>query len=458
MASASRRDLLAGLGALGAGLVVRSAHAAFPKDVQTSPGTFTSPVPPAGDPRAVDEGGYIAAERPARTTWTVSNAHILVGDGTVVRGGVRVEGGRIAALGPGVTGGDDLGGATVFPGFFDGGSSIGLVEIDLEAGTHDEAESSDGVVPAARVVDAYNPASALIPVARRQGVLGGLVLPSGGLVSGTAAWMCFAEATVEGATWDAAAGVVIQMGRGGTGGLPNQPKSRMGVALKLRELLDAHKLPEPPDPKAKKKKGEPEKPEELTRTQQVWRAVRERKRKVILGVDRADDILTAIALAREYGLDAVLLGAAEGHRVARDIAASKFPVLLAPTSTQPSGWDTLQASYANAARLEREGVPLVFRAGGPHNLRELPTEACLAVAYGLPHEAAVRAACGHNAAKVWSGLPFGTLAVDRPATLAVADGDPLQPRTRVLRAWIGGSELSLRSRQTTLLERFRTLR
>lgn len=445
MASASRRDLLVGLGALGVGLATRPALA----------GTFTSPLPPPGDLRPADAGGFLTGAAPA--AWAVKNARILVGDGAVVDGGVRVEGGRIVEVGPGVTTGDDLGGATIFPGFFDGGSPIGLYEIDLEGGTHDEAEAKDAVMPAARVVDAYNPASALIPVARRQGVLGGLVLPSGGLVSGTAAWMGFAGETVGDATWNAEAGVVVHFGRAGTGGLPNQPKSRMGVALQLRELLDAHKLPDPPDPKARKKKGEKEEPEEPTRTEQVWRAVRSRTRKVILGADRADDILTAIALAKEYDLDAVLLGCAEGHRVARAVADSGFPVLLAPTTTQPSDWDTLQASYANADVLHRAGVPLVFRAGGPHNLRELPTEACLAVAYGLPHAEAIRAACGHTAARVW-GLPFGTIAADRPATLAVADGDPLQPRTRMLRAWIGGREVSLGSRQTRLLERFRTLR
>ncbi len=450
----SRRQLLAGFGALAATAAASPAHAAFPKEVQTSGGTLTSPLgAPNADNRPTDRGGFIVG---GEATFTLRNARILVGDGTELVGGIRIERGEIVEVGPGVTTGEDLAGAVVFPGFFDGGSTIGLVEIDLEAATHDESESVDAVVTAARIEDAYNTDSALIPVARRQGVLGGLVLPTGGLVSGQGAWMRFAGERVVEATMLGAAGLVIHFGHGGTGALPNQPKSRMGVALKLRELIEANKAPDPPDPKAKKKKADDDKPEELTRSQKAWHAVRARELKVILEANRADDILSAIAFAREFSLDAVLGGCAEGHLVAGDIAASGFTVLLAPTSTQPSDWETLNAAYENPARLHAAGVRFVFRGGGPHNLRELPTEACIAVANGLPYSAAIAAACGHNAAATWS-LPIGTLKVGRPATLATAEADPLQPRTRIRRAWIAGREVSLRSRQTTLFERFRTL-
>jgi imidazolonepropionase-like amidohydrolase len=90
-------------------------------------------------------------------------------------------------------------------------------------------------------------------------------------------------------------------------------------------------------------------------------------------------------------------------------------------------------------------------------LRELPTEAEVAVAYGLPYAAAIAAACGHNAASVW-GLDIGRIEVGAGATFAVADGDPLQPRTRIRRTWIGGRECTTRSRQTALFERFRALK
>lgn len=454
MARVSRRDLIAGLGVLGAAVATRSAAAAFPSAVQTSPGSIHSPLPGApNDTRLADRGGYIVG---TSGSFTLSNARILVGDGGEVQGGVRVENGQIAEIGPGLKSGDDLGGATIFPGFFDGGSPIGLFEIDLEAATHDESEGTDGLLPGIHAEDSYNPASALIPVARRQGVLGGLCLPSGGLVSGQAAWMRFSGGSVAAATMKSSAGVVFNFGRGGTGALPNQPHTRMGLALKLREVLEANKAPDPPDPKAKKKKGEPDKPPEFTRTQKVWHAIRARETKVILSASRADDILAAIAFAKEFNLDAVLLGCAEGHLVARDIAESGYAVLVAPTTTQPGDWESLNAAYENPALLHAAGVTLVMREGAAHNLRELPTEVCVAVANGLPYAAAIAASCGHNAASIWD-LPVGTLATGKSATFAIAEGDPIQPRTRMRRAWIDGREVTLRSRQTTLFERFRTL-
>jgi imidazolonepropionase-like amidohydrolase len=231
----------------------------------------------------------------------------------------------------------------------------------------------------------------------------------------------------------------------------------MGLVWKLRELLDAHEPPAAPDPKAKKPKpGSAPAPEVLTRTQRAWRAIRTREMRVILSANRADDIVAALALAAEYKLDFVLAGCAEGHLVAREIADSGATVLLAPVTTQPSDWDTLHARYENAALLHAAGVSLVLRAGGAHNLRELPTEAVLAVAAGLPYGAAIAATCGFNAAKVWD-LPVGRVAVGRPATFAVANGDPIEPRTRMERAFIGGREVSLRSRQSNLLDRFRVL-
>ncbi len=445
----SRRQWLAGAGAA----------------VVTAPGTLGSPLPPENTGPRGGLDGYVDGG----SDFTLSNARILVGDGSELSGGIRVEQGKIAALGPGVSGGTDLLGAVVFPGFFDGGSPIGLYEIDQEEATHDDNEASDAVVPTARVVDAYNPLSAPIGVARRQGVLGGLCLPNGGLVAGQAAWMRFAGLTVARATVVDPAGLLVNFGKGGTGGQPNAPKSRMGVASKLREILEANKPPEDPHAncsESDKKSGRcdrgkckakpPDKPPEHTPAQRTWHAVHRREMKVILGANRADDILTALEWAREYKLDAVLLGCAEGHLVAREIAATGLTAIVGPVSTQPSGWDNAYSRYDNLALLHAAGVNLVLRHGGSHQLRELGTEACLAVAYGMPYGAAIAAACGHNARKAWN-LPLGKLAVGEPATLAVALGDPIQPRTRMSRAWIDGREVTLRSRQSDLFDRFRVL-
>lgn len=452
---ASRRSFLGG--AFGSGLVA------------TSGSTISSPLPPPYAYEKGDLGGWIP-DAPA--SYTLRNLTLLDGDGRRRAGGVRVENGVIAEVGA-LSSGTDAGGATLFPGFFDGGTPIGLWEVDLEGSTHDESESSDSIVPAVNVLDSFNALSAVIPVGRRQGVLGALCIPSGGLVSGQAAWVHLAGSRTSEATMAKGAGLLINLGRGGTGALPNQPRSRMGVVAKLRELFEANKLPDDPhagcsaDEKAHKctggqcKKGKAaakkgEKPPEFTPTQRVWHAALRREQKVIFSANRSSDILAGLALAKEFSLDAVFLGGAEAHLVARDLADANVPLIVGPITTQPSGWDTLHTAYENAARLHAAGVNLVLRTGSPHNLRELPTEAVVAVAHGLPYEAAIAAACGRNAAKIW-GIPVGSIAVGQRATFALANGDPIQPRTKMERAWINGKEVSLRSRQVDLFERFRNL-
>ncbi|MDP2311673.1 MAG: amidohydrolase family protein [Pseudomonadota bacterium] len=423
MASVSRRELLVGAAALAA--------------------TLAAP----GRARAAD------GER------TYSNARILVGDGTELTGGIRTFDGLITAVGPEIAGGEDLQGAVVYPGVYLAGAALGLSEVDLEGGSHDHVEGGGVNVPQARVIDAYNPRSAVIDVCRTGGIMGALVIPSGGAVAGQAAWMRTFGDTVGDALLRAPAGVCFGLGHAGTGG-PGGPTSRMGIAMVIRDLLEANPAPASPaadEKKGRRKKGDdaaPEKPP--TSTQAILHALHRRETKAIFTAERASDILLALELADAYDLDAVLLGGAEAHLVADQLAAAHMPVLLGPITTQPSSFDTLNATYENAARLHAKGVRFAFRVGGAHNARDLTTEAGIAVAHGLPREAAVAALTG-NGPGFWK-LDVGRIAVGCEASFVMTDGDPLQPRTRVLRHWGRGVEIPVHSRQTDLYERFKTLK
>jgi len=194
-------------------------------------------------------------------------------------------------------------------------------------------------------------------------------------------------------------------------------------------------------------------PVALDPRQRALRALRHRERKALLHADRADDLLAAVELAKAWNLDAVLVGGAEGHLVARALADAGYPMLVGPVTTQPSGWDGLAATYENVARLHAAGVRLALRMPDGHMARELSTEAGIAVAYGLPFGAAVAAITG-NAPAMW-GLPEGVLRVGGPATFVHASGDPLQPRHMARAMWREGAPVALVSRQTELFERWR---
>jgi imidazolonepropionase-like amidohydrolase len=227
------------------------------------------------------------------------------------------------------------------------------------------------------------------------------------------------------------------------------------------------KLPEDQEPRKDEKhrrkadsqqerpKVEPD--ERVSAAERTLRELRRGRIPALLRAERADDLLCGMDLARTYGLKPILLGGAEAGLVAREIAEAGVPLFLGPLTAQPDGFEQLAARYDNAAVLHRAGVRLAFRTGAAHSARLLPQQAAVAVAHGLPWEAAVH---GLSAA-AWEilGIPgMGRLEVGAEATFFLADGDPLQPRHAVRRAWIAGQEVSLQTRQTRLYEAFRTLR
>lgn len=208
--------------------------------------------------------GLLGRRALAEQGLTLRGATLLTHEGQrLVDYGLRVEGGRIVELGPSsrFASGEDLGGRWIVPGFTDAGCMLGLLEIGLEQGTHDDSESTAAVVPDARARDGYNARSELIPIARVNGVTGALVHPDlRGLISGQAALFRTVGDTVDAALVKAPAALCINLGRAATGGPNGAPATRMGVAMRLREILDGVKLPEAEKPaeegKKKPKRGD----------------------------------------------------------------------------------------------------------------------------------------------------------------------------------------------------------
>jgi imidazolonepropionase-like amidohydrolase len=184
--------------------------------------------------------------------------------------------------------------------------------------------------------------------------------------------------------------------------------------------------------------------------------VAEGRMPLIVKVDRASDIVEMIALAREEGLRIILDGAEEGWRVADVIAAAKVPVIVDPLANLPHSFSQVGASMDNAARLHAAGVAVVLKAGSgvAHRARELRYSAGNAVAWGLPHDAAV-AAITINPARVFGVADrIGSLAVGRAADLILWSGDPLEPLSQPRLIFVEGLEKPLTARPLDLRDRY----
>jgi len=374
-------------------------------------------------------------------------------DGTVV-----VQGGRITAVGgPEVSspaGARFINGSglVLTPGLVATESAIGMVEIGLEPTARDHRPGGKGV-PAVRADlrawEALNPHSAAIPVNRAEGFTTAVVRPFGGLISGQSAAFDLAGLRPGEAGLRGPLGVHVNLGIPGSRAAGG---SRSLAMMHLRRLLDAardlRKNRAAVDGRRFRDLGYP-------RTQVLPLVpVIEGKTPLVVRVDRAVDILDTLRLAAEQKVRVVLSGAAEGWRVADDIARAKVPVLVAVDRNLPLSYDALASRYDNAARMYRAGVVLGLSADGQaHNIRFLRQEAGIAAAWGLPRHAAL-AALTRNPAAIFGLTERGALKPGARANMVLWTAHPLELSARAKHLFIGGREIPVRSRQTELLERY----
>ena len=377
----------------------------------------------------------------------------------IERGTVVITDGRIAAVGaddaisvPPDAQVYDASGKIVTPGLIDAGTQMGLVEVELTSQTVDSSfDVHDPIRAAFRVVDGFNPYSTLIPITRIEGVTTVLTRPSGGVISGQAALVDLYGRSLHDMLIKAPAAMMAHFGTGGAleGG------SRGGVALILRRTLEdaryygAHRS---------------EYDVNRSRTMSASRLDLEALQPVLSGelpllvqADRASDIEAVLSVAKEFGIQVVLTGAAEGWLVAKDLAEAQVRVLVGPLSDLPGSFSTIDSTFADAARLDAAGVEVGIVSGSSHNSRNLSIEAGRAVAAGLPWERALRAITLTPARAFGVANDYGSLDSGKVADVVVWSADPLDFDGYAEAVWIRGHRVPMTSRQEMLFKRYETL-
>jgi imidazolonepropionase-like amidohydrolase len=369
---------------------------------------------------------------------------------------VLIQGGRITAVGANVAvpaGATriDAAGKWVTPGLIDGGGQMGLTEIGAVPGTNEAFQSTSEVAASFNVAEGINPASALIPVTRIEGVTTALTWPTGQLIAGQGVAIDLDGPTIEAMLVKSPAAVLAT--------LSEQSKdegggSRAGAAARLRRVFnDALEY-------ARRRT-------DYTRAQIQQLAAGAADLEALLPVlrgqvplvvisNRRSDIETTLRIAKEYKLRLILAGAQEGWQIADQIAAAGVPVLVQPLDNIPT-YDGLGVRYENAGLLAKAGVKVVLMETDTHNSRNLRQQAGNAVAYGMTWEQALRAVTLNPAEVFGMADRYGSLEIGKVANVVVWTGDPFEFSTGVEHVFIRGKEIPLRSRQTELFERYKTL-
>ncbi len=369
---------------------------------------------------------------------------------------VLIQNGRIAAVGTAVAipaGATriDATGKWVTPGLIDGSGQMGLVEIGAVGGTREAFYRGDSVAAAFNVAEGINPASTLIPVTRMAGITTTLAAPGGHLISGQAVLIDLDGSTVEQMLVKSPVGILADLSESGK---DEAGSTRAGVSQRLRRVFrDALEYERR---KADFARGQMAPLSASAPDLEALLPVLHGQLPLIALANRRSDIATALRLAREFKLQVILAGAQEGWQVAGDIAAAGVPVLIEPLDNIPS-YDALGVRYENAALLARAGVKVVLLETDTHNSRNLRQEAGNAVSYGMSWDQALRAITLAPAEVFGVADRYGSLQAGKVANVVVWSGDPFEFTTAVEHVFIRGREIPLRSRQTELFERYKTL-
>ena len=384
----------------------------------------------------------------------------------IENGTVLIRDGKIAAVGssvaiPADAQRIDARGKWVTPGFINSATTLGLSEAggpQFSGGYNDTgARGTDGVAAAFEAWKGLNPVNTFIIPSRQEGVTSVVVAPGGGMVGGKAALIDLIDATsaVE-MVRRAPAAMVGDFGNPGGG----STDSRAEYWAKWRTLLDDAKAYQ--GRRAAYEAGN-------SRTLAASRADLEALVPVVggqmplaLGVDRASDIIAALAFAKEYGLRLWIMGGAEAWMVAREIAAAKVPVFTGAMNNIPTDFNSLGQRQENAAMLRAAGVTVVLVGNGPgggesFNVRNIRQEAGNAVAYGLSWDEALRSITLTAAEVMGVAGQIGAIAPGLDANVVVWSGDPFEFSSVAERVFVRGRTFETKSRQQQLTERYLTL-
>jgi imidazolonepropionase-like amidohydrolase len=375
----------------------------------------------------------------------------------IENGTVLLREGKIAAVGAsleipsGATRVDAKGG-WITPGLIHGGSTLGLKLFDIGAQIETQEDTATGdIKPSFNVAEGLDPASMAIPVARLEGVTSSISKPALGLIPGQAVLIDLAGDRIEDMVAQSPVAMIADLGQGGkqSGG-----GSRARATQRLRRVLrDALEY--------EKRRGDFRKAqmqplaapaEELEALLPVLKG----KLPLFVLANRRSDIETALRIGQEFNLKMVIWGGAEGWEVAPELARAKVPVLLEPLTDVPR-FDALNARLDNATLLWKAGVKVGVAQQDAALFRDLRQAAGNEVRNGMSWDDALRSITLSTAEAAGVADRYGSLEAGKVANVVVWSGDPLEFSSRVDRLFIRGKEIPLVSRQTELLERYRSL-
>ena len=365
--------------------------------------------------------------------------------GVIPDGYLDVQDGRIAAVGAWPPADDAAGevldakGGWLLPGFVDAHTHLGMWEDGLGFEGDDGNEDTDPCTPQLRAVDAINPLDRCFEEAREAGVTTVVTGPgSANVLGGTFLAMKTIGDRVDNMIVKDPVAMKCAFGENPKRCYRDKCDStRMSTAAFLRGALNQAR-----DYGARKQaaNGDVTKMPAYNQKLEALLPVLDGTIPLKAHAHQANDIFTALRIAREFGLRLTLEHVTEGHLIVDELAKeANVPMAVGPSLTFASKFELQNKSWATPGVLAKAGCHVsIITDNSVIPQQYLPLCAGMAVKAGMDPFDALRAITLNAAEHIGVADRVGSLEVGKDADVVITDGSPFEVMTEVRAVFIDG--------------------
>ena len=359
------------------------------------------------------------------------NGYILVTDGKIAKVGDM----KNAPSDPDVY---DAEGMTLYPGFIDAHCHLGMWEDSLGFEGDDGNEDTDPITPQLRAIDAVNPLDRTFTEAVAGGITTVLTGPgSANAIGGSVTAIKTYGRRIDDMILKDSVGMKFALGENPKTVYNDKnqaPNTRMATAALIREQLK----------KASRYLNDIEnddtEPEYDIKCEALLPVIRGEE-KAFFHAHRADDIFTAIRIAKEFNLDLIICHCTEGHLIADILKNEKLEIIAGPILGDRSKPELKNLERFGIAKMFENGLKTAICTDHPETpVQYLPLCAGVAVGGGLDYNEALKSITIYPAKIVGIDDRVGSIKVGKDADFVLYKGDPFSPYSTPAGVFVNGEK------------------
>lgn len=336
----------------------------------------------------------------------------------------------------------DAQGDYVLPGFIDAHCHVGMWEDSTGFEGDDGNEDTDPIAPQLRAIDALNPFDTSFMEARQAGITTVVTGPGSANVIGGQ----FAAVKTYGKRIDKMIirnPIAMKVAFGENpktvyNDKDETPVTRMATAALLREILFKAKNYLEDFDNYLKDPDENDKPEYDFKLESLLPVLR-KEIPLKAHAHRADDIFTALRIAKEFNVDITIEHCTEGHLIADELKDENIPIMVGPALTDRSKIELKNLTFKTASVLSKAGLPVAIITDHPASpIQYLPLCASLACKNGMDENEALKAITINAAKNCRIDDRVGSLKKGKDADIIIYNGHPFDYKSEVKHVIING--------------------